>query len=108
MTSEQLEQKLRANPALRKANPHLAGQGVRSYTGPEEQHVQHRPERKPRVEAALCKTFRISVDLHFADFRTRDPDAALSTLLDCIIAARRQLEGLNRNQHQIEGGPTGG
>ena len=109
-TSEQLDERLKSNAALRKRNPHLnstGSQGIGPYTGNQEQHVQHRAERKPRVEKALRKTFRVTVTLRFADLRTRDPDAALSTLLDCIIAARRQLEGDTGNHRQITEGTAG-
>ena len=78
------------------------GKRVGPHPGNQEQHVQHRAERKPRVEKAVRKTFRVAVTLRFADLRTRDPDAALSTLLDCIIAARRQLEGDTGNHRQSQ------
>lgn len=95
LTQEQLEERLARNPALAKRNPEL-GSVARVRIGPrpglKEQHVQHRGQRKSQVEKAMCPKFRVSITLDFADYRTRDADAALSTLLDCVIAARRQLE----------------
>jgi hypothetical protein len=94
-SKEQLNDKLASNPALARRNPNLdpsRGEGVRPRPGVEEQHVQHRQQRKPRVEKAVRQTFSVAITLYFADYRTRDADAALSTLLDCVIAARRQLE----------------
>lgn len=36
--------------------------------------------------------YRVGLVLRFADKRQHDPDGCLSTILDCLVAARRRLE----------------
>ena len=43
------------------------------------------------VDEQVHPKFRVSVHLRYSNRRVRDIDGALSTILDCIVAARRQL-----------------
>lgn len=47
--------------------------------------------RAQRMDAANRPKFRISVTFRFPDYRIHDPDGCYSTILDCLIAARRLL-----------------
>ena len=49
-------------------------------------------QKEPRMDEDSDRAFRIHVTLKMCDRRNRDCDGALATLLDCLIAARRQLE----------------
>ena len=96
MNSNELESKLRAKGIgesciRRTLNRNPADQGLGPHTGAKKLNVQHREKGKPRMEKALRPKFRISIILKFSDDRARDPDAAYSTILDCLIAARRQV-----------------
>lgn len=70
--------------------------GAGSCTGNEEQQdanagpVDHESEAAA-LDAALCSKFRVSIVLYVSDYRRRDPDGALSTIMDCITSARRRL-----------------
>lgn len=54
------------------------------------------------LDESMHSEFRVSIILRMSDERVRDCDGALATLLDCLITARRQLEGY------IGGGGKGG
>ena len=70
-------------------------QGDRLGTRTEHQELDvcHCAEEKPAMEGELRGAFRVTIVFLVSDERTRDGDAGTSTLFDCIIAARRQLEG---------------
>src|SRR6516164_1459168 len=53
-----------------------------------------------RVDAKDRPQFRLRVTFLFSNYRVHDPDGCYSTLLDCIIAARRLLGGDTRNHPQ--------
>jgi len=69
------------------------GKSDRSGTRPvtEKLDVRHREQEKPRVEAKMRQSYRVSITFLMSDNRVRDLDAGTTTLLDCIIAARRQM-----------------
>lgn len=50
-------------------------------------------EKDKAMDAASHGAFRVAISLRFSDRRRRDPDGCASTLLDCLIAARRLLDG---------------
>lgn len=54
--------------------------------------TSHAP-RTQRVDAKDRPRFRVSITFRFADRRVHDLDGCASTLLDCIVAARRYLDG---------------
>lgn len=51
----------------------------------------HRPKNKGAKEPDRTP-YRVSIVLRFSDKRQHDPDGCLSTILDCLVAARRRLE----------------
>ena len=71
------------------------------HPGNQEQHVRDRKKGKSGMEKEVRRQFEITVTLKFADGRTRDPDAALSTILDCLIACRRQLEVYSSDSYAV-------
>ena len=86
-----------ASNDTRKLNPHLfGGQGAGACASPEKQHVRRRQQKQPPVEKGMRKQFRVSVTLRISDERARDIDNATVVLIDCLIAARRQLESYCR------------
>ena len=86
---------------------HAGNQGAGPHTSDQKLHVQHRKPTEPRVEAAVRQKFAVAITIKFADYRTRDHDAALSTILDCLIAARRFLERFARHPAAVEKSGTG-
>lgn len=58
----------------------------------EKQLLPNRGTENARLEKAVHRKFRLTITLKYSDNRVRDPDAALSTILDCLVATRRQLE----------------
>lgn len=52
--------------------------------------AHHEPEAA-KVDGELHPRFRVTVTLYVSDNRRRDADGALSTIMDCVIAARRRL-----------------
>lgn len=58
------------------------------------------PKASP-VDATVHSRFEVRIALRFSDRRRRDPDGCASTILDCLVAARRLLDGdSNFNDHQ--------
>lgn len=53
--------------------------------------------RAPKVDGGVHPRFHISIDLLVSDERERDGDGAESTLLDCVIHARKRLLSLPDN-----------
>lgn len=58
-----------------------------------------RPKSKT-VDGTGNQKFRLTVVFKMSDNRPRDLDGGLSTICDCLIAARRQLESHSRNKHK--------
>ena len=54
----------------------------------------YRPKNKG-VDGKDHPRFRVSVTLLMSDQRDRDPDGAVSTLMDCLVSARRRLLALD-------------
>lgn len=73
----------------------------------EKLNVRNRGQEKQGVEKKVRQKFRITITLKFADERTRDSDAAISTIFDCLIATRRFLEGYSRAPGSLHQGPKG-
>ena|SRR6267378_8049006 len=48
-------------------------------------------QKERRVDEGLHRQFRVAVHFKMSDRRRRDLDGGLATILDCLIAARRQL-----------------
>src|SRR5574342_341655 len=44
-----------------------------------------------QMDAGVQRQFRVRVTLRVSDNRKRDADGALSTILDCLVAAARRL-----------------
>lgn len=86
---------------------HAKDSRVGPHPGSEELHVRHRGQEKQGVEKKVRHTFRITITLKFSDLRTRDPDAAVSTIFDCLIAARRFLERHSRPPRYLRQGSKG-
>lgn len=62
-----------------------------------EEYVSHSPKSK-KADEGNRKRFRITVDLLVSDNRRRDPDGAINTIMDCLVAAVRRLgEGDRRS-----------
>ena len=49
--------------------------------------------RAPRVDAESSSTYRVTITLRFSDRRRIDADGCTATLFDCLITARRLLDG---------------
>ena len=67
-----------------------------AYTEQEEQQVSDtgKADNKTRVskgDKENHRRFRVRITFRFSDNRRRDLDGGLSTVLDCIIAARGRL-----------------
>jgi|ERR1700690_523659 len=94
-----------ASESFKRRNPHLFG-GIYDGTHSVDKKLDvcHRGQKKPRVEAPLRQRFRVTIDFLISDQRNRDLDAGTSTILDCIIAARRQLEGDFRTSRYLSKG----
>lgn len=102
---DELRERLQRNPSLARLNPELFGnngdQRTRPHPVSEKLVPRDRGPKKPRVEKESDGAFRVTVTLKFADERVRDSDAAISSIFDCIIAARRSLENYLRNPHLL-------
>lgn len=85
----------------------IGDQGAGTHTSGEKFHVLDSKPRIPTVEKAVRPKFRIAIVLRYSDKRIRDPDASLSTILDALITARRQLEGIAGNIAKVDIGKTG-
>lgn len=63
----------------------------------EQKEVRERPrvhgQENPPVDGQRDQQYRVTITFHISDRRRRDIDGGTSTLLDCIVAARRQLDG---------------
>ena len=79
-------------------------QGPGPCASPEKQLLPNRAKRSPRMETELRQKFRLTVTLRYSDNRVRDPDAALSTILDCLVATRRQLEDSSTHTIRLDQG----
>ena len=54
----------------------------------------HHKSKAPKVDAASGGEFCIAITLGASDRRRRDGDGAESTILDCLVTARRRLLAL--------------
>lgn len=54
--------------------------------------------RTQKMDGKDRAKFRITVSFRYPDYRTHDNDGGYSTICDCLIAARRQLEVLAGNR----------
>lgn len=82
--------------ALIKKHPHLADTGNRTCTKPKEWEgmewkVPNVQPKGSRMEEEGNFRFKITITLLASDRRKRDLDNGASTILDCLIALRRQL-----------------
>src|SRR5688572_7366847 len=53
--------------------------------------VPHK-QAQSNLDAQVHGEFRVTITFHMSDLRPRDIDGGCSTILDCLCAARRQLE----------------
>ena len=60
--------------------------------------------KSAKVDGRCDATYHLAVEIEVSDNRRRDLDGALSTLLDCCTAARRQLQN---NYEDISAGKEG-
>src|SRR3990172_12008129 len=60
----------------------------------------HRTKRK-KVDGSVHPKFRIAVTFRRSDLRERDPDGGLSTILDCLVAARKRLNELAQRASRL-------
>lgn len=88
-SNEWLNEQLR-KPSVAARNPGLAKlSGVQKREDANEARTNNRPG-KARMDETRNPRFKVSVTFRFSDNRKRDLDGALSTVLDCLIAAGRQ------------------
>ncbi len=78
----------------------VARQAARKRTGPrpvvqEQQDADtgtpDHESQETEVDGPVHRQFRVTIDVFMSDKRRRDLDGCTSTLLDCLIAARRRL-----------------
>lgn len=67
-----------------------AGAGEKKQQDADAGKVDHKTGVS-EVDGSVRPQFRVTVTLGYGDERRRDADGAVSTILDCLIAARRQL-----------------
>lgn len=67
----------------------LAGQAHEQNPG-----KAHDAAAAPKMDGAGHPQYRISVTLRFSDYRRKDPDGCLSTIMDCITSAVGRLLGV--------------
>lgn len=91
---------------------HAQGAGLRTHSRQEKPALPAAGRRRddgqeiPRPASADCK-FAVHVTLRISDNRRRDADNGATTLIDCIIAARRRLESCSHNHHHGDKGAEG-
>lgn len=74
------------------------------HTGNKKLHVRNCGQKKPAMEKAMRRKFRVTITLKYSDERTRDSDAAVSSIFDAIIASRRFLEEYSGTLSQVHQG----
>jgi hypothetical protein len=68
-----------------------AGTQPGAHPGEEKQHVRRGGPAKPKVARPVHPKFKVTIVVKVSDRRTRDLDAAATTILDCIVTLRRRL-----------------
>lgn len=98
--------------STRRRNPELYGQNTGTGSGPQLQERKANMEgpkrkalsgnerRRKGLDERGNKKYRVSITLFMPDYTRRDVDGATSTLIDCLIAARRRLEVYSGAQGQ--------
>src|ERR1700722_18675154 len=82
-----------------KNNP--ADKRLGAHSCDKKRDVLHCQPQEPGVETKVRQQFRVTIVLKYSDQRVRDPDAALSTILDCLVATRRLTERYARNPRNV-------
>tara|TARA_R110000824_G_scaffold255569_1_gene444504 strand:+ start:1126 stop:1470 length:345 start_codon:yes stop_codon:yes gene_type:complete len=61
-----------------------------------------------KMDDKLREQFCVTIEIQVSDLRVRDLDGSVSTIFDCLVAARRQLENHSELLRVCEDGAKGG
>lgn len=77
-------------PAIRARNPGHQHSELQKFQDAYQRPIDNEPKAS-KDDAENHPRYKISVELYYSDNYRRDADGALATILDCLIAAGRQL-----------------
>lgn len=112
----------RAVPSVETEKPESYGQSGNQWPGPrtelQEQQVDlPKPKREavhsdksqaPGVDGSSHPAYRVAIVIRVSDGYARDPDGAVSTIMDCIVSAVRRFMAMGkRDPHQNGSGAKG-
>lgn len=77
---------------------------VQKHQAVDRQEAHHRPQ-KADMDESRHRQFEIAIVVAVSDRRRRDLDGMCATILDCLVAARRQLCDLHESIHSRHARP---